>query len=178
MPIEFEKLSMMDLRSQPGTILDAVSERGKAYLVERNGQQKACLVPISFFLPDIQVSRITKEMDKLIATDELFRVNITSERELQLLFEKPCDEIDTDVVITLPHGYPNNAPTVMAENIDEASPHRWKNGTLCIYGVMDSWNPGKNDIADVLKLARRWLENYHVWKTSGDWPNTQGDHGG
>ena len=36
---------MMALRSSPGAVLDEVSREGAAYLIERNGQQRACLVP-------------------------------------------------------------------------------------------------------------------------------------
>ena len=45
MHIEFKPLPMMALRSSPGEVLDEVSREGAAYLIERNGQQKACLVP-------------------------------------------------------------------------------------------------------------------------------------
>ena len=41
--IEFKPLPMMALRSSPGEVLDEVSREGAAYLIERNGQQKACL---------------------------------------------------------------------------------------------------------------------------------------
>ena len=49
--IEFKSLPMMALRSRPGEVLDEVSREGTSFLIERNGQQLACLVPISCFLP-------------------------------------------------------------------------------------------------------------------------------
>ena len=74
MHIEFKPLPMMALRSSPGEVLDEVSREGAAFLIERNGQQKACLVPISSFLPDIQRSRVTAELDRLEESNEHYRV--------------------------------------------------------------------------------------------------------
>ena len=68
MAIEFKALPMMALRSRPGEVLDEVAREGAAFLIERNGQQKACLVPISCFLPDIQTSRMTAELDRIIGS--------------------------------------------------------------------------------------------------------------
>ena len=86
--IEFKPLPMMALRSSPGEVLDEVSKEGAAYLVERNGQQKACLVPISCFLPDIRRSRVTAELDRLEDSVEQYRVAISAEREMQFLFRE------------------------------------------------------------------------------------------
>ena len=170
MPIEFHSLSMMDLRSRPGEVLDEVARNGQAYVIERNGQQKACLVPISFFLPDIRTSRIASELDKLSDAEEHYRVVISESREIQLIFRSLLKEADIEVSVTLPHGYPNSAPIVMANPIDESCPHRWKDGSLCIYGAMDIWNPGKHDVLHVIKLCRRWLENYATWEKTAKWP--------
>ena len=51
MPLEFKSLPMMTLRSSPGEILDRVSRHGEAFVIERSGQQLACLVPIANFPP-------------------------------------------------------------------------------------------------------------------------------
>ena len=116
-------------------ILDDVAERGRAYVVERNGQQKACLVPISVFLPDISPNRISQELDSLAAENELFRVSITENREIQLVFTKTGGRKRTSgLCIRLPHGYPNKSPVVTADPIDPSSPHLWLDGSLCIFG--------------------------------------------
>lgn len=44
MPLDFKPLSMMKLRSAPGEVLDRVAQKGEAFVVERNGEQMACLV--------------------------------------------------------------------------------------------------------------------------------------
>ena len=171
MQIEFKSLPMMALRSRPGEILDEVSRDGTAFLVERNGQQKACLVPISYFLPDIQTSRVTAELDKIIDSNEHYRITISDEREIQLLFREFSGETRVDVTVTLPHGYPNKAPVVSAAPIEEGCPHRWPDGTLCIYGAVAVWNPGKHDVMHAVALFRRWIQHYSVWRQTGDWPN-------
>lgn len=174
MPINFRVLSMMDLRGKPGEVLDDVARNGQAFVIERNGQQKACLVPISFFLPDIQTNRVTAELDKLSDAEEHYRMAITDEREIQLIFRDLSGDSEIDVTVTLPHGYPSKSPIVSAEPIDEQCPHRWQDGTLCIYGAMDNWNPGEHDMLHVLKLCRRWIAHYLVWQREGEWPTDGG----
>ena len=168
--IEFKPLPMMALRSRPGEVLDEVSKEGAAYLVERNGQQKACLVPISCFLPDIQRSRVTAELDRLEDSVEQYRVAISAEREMQFLFREFSSDTRLEVTVTLPHGYPNKAPVVMAEPIEEGCPHRWPNGTLCLYGAVAVWNPGRHDVMHAVALFRRWIQHYTVWRQTTEWP--------
>ena len=170
MQIEFKSLSMMALRSRPGEVLDEVSREGAAFLIERNGQQKACLVPISCFLPDIQTTRVTAELDRIIDSNEHYRITISDEREIQLLFREFSGETRVDVTVTLPHGYPSKAPIVSAEPIEDGCPHRWPDGTLCIYGAVAMWNPGKHDVMHAVALFRRWIQHYSVWRQTGKWP--------
>ena len=174
MPIDFKTLSMMALRSKPGEVLDDVARNGQAYVIERNGQQKACLVPISFFLPDVQTSRVTAELGKLSSAKEHYRMAITDAHEIQLIFRDLNDTAEIDVTVTLPHGYPSQSPIVSAEPIDDLCPHRWQDGSLCIYGAMDIWNPGKHDMLHVLELCRRWIAHYLVWQRTGEWPTNGG----
>ena len=171
MPIEFKSLPMMALRSRPGEVLDEVSRHGAAFLIERNGQQKACLVPISYFLPDIQTSRVTAELDKINDSNEHYRVTISDQREIQLIFREFSGETPVDVTVTLPHGYPNQAPILSAAPIEDGCPHRWPDGTLCIYGAVAVWNPGKHDVMHAVALFRRWIQHYSVWRQVGKWPN-------
>ena len=173
MHIDFQPLSMMDLRSRPGEVLDDVAERGRSYVVERNGQQKACLVPISVFLPDISPNRISQELDSLAVENELFRVSITENREIQLVFTETAEKKDIRLCIRLPHGYPNKSPVVTADPIDPSSPHLWLDGSLCIFGAMATWNPGRHDVVHTLKLCRRWLSGYALWSTTGNWPERE-----
>lgn len=173
MHIDFHPLSMMDLRSQPGEVLDDVAVRGRSFVVERNGQQKACLVPISVFLPDISRSRISQELDSLAEKEELFHVSITENREIQFLFAEPANGKEIRLLIRLPHGYPNEAPIVNADPIDSSTPHVWRDGSLCIFGAMEIWNPGRHDVVYTLKLCRKWLRGYALWSNTGNWPNRE-----
>ena len=80
MKIDFKTLKMMDLRSSPGEVLDRVARDGEVFVVERNGQPKACLVPVSFLLPDIAPDRIAKELAKLDAKKESYKLTINEAR--------------------------------------------------------------------------------------------------
>ena len=51
-------VSMMQLRSQPGTVLDKVFYRNEIFIVERSGQAKAVIVPIKEYE---EMKRIKKE---------------------------------------------------------------------------------------------------------------------
>lgn len=170
MQIEFKPLPMMALRSRPGEVLDEVSRAGAAYIIERNGRQKACLVPISCFLPDIQVSRVSAELDRIMDSNERCRVAISEDREIQLVFREYSGETRVEVTVTLPHGYPNRAPVVSAAPIENGCPHRWPDGALCIYGAVAAWNPGKHDVMHAVALFRRWIQHYSVWRQSREWP--------
>ena len=170
MQIEFKSLSMMALRRRPGEVLDEVSHGGAAFLIERNGQQKACLVPVSYFLPDIQPARVAAELNRMVESNEHYRVAISDEREIELIFREFSGETVINVTVTLPHGYPSKAPVVSAEPIEAGCPHRWPDGTLCIYGAMAVWNPGKHDVMHVIALFRRWIQHYAVWQHTGAWP--------
>ena len=170
MKVEFKSLSMMALRRRPGEVLDEVSREGAAFLIKRNGQQKACLVPISYFLPDIQPSRVTTELDRMLDSNEHCRVAFSDEREIRFVFKEFSGETVVNVTVTLPHGYPNKAPVLSAEPIEVGCPHRWPDGTLCIYGAMAAWNPEKHDVMHAVALFRRWIQHYSVWRQTGEWP--------
>ena len=170
MHIEFKPLPMMALRSSPGEVLDEVSREGAAYLIERNGQQKACLVPISSFLPDIQRSRVTAELDKLKDSNEHYHVAISPAREMQFRFREFSGDTRLNVTVTLPHGYPNNAPVVTADPVEDGCPHRWPDGALCLYGAVAAWNPGRHDVVHAVALFRRWIQHYTVWRQTTEWP--------
>ena len=66
MPLDFSLLSMTELRTRPGEILDRVADEGEAFIIERSGQRKACLVPLSVLLPDIPPARIADEIQLLV----------------------------------------------------------------------------------------------------------------
>ena len=173
MLIDFKPLPMMALRSRPGEVLDEVAREGAAFLIERNGQQKACLVPISYFLPDIQTSRVTAELDRIADSNEDCRIAISREREIQLVFRELSGKTKVDVTVTLPHGYPNKAPVVSATPLDEGCPHRWPDGTLCIYGAEAVWNPGRHDVMHAVALFRKWIQHYSAWRQAGKWPKEE-----
>jgi len=170
-PQNFGLLSMTELRTRPGEILDRVADRGEAFIIERNGQQKACLVPLSVFLPDISPSRLANELDELLQKGEEPRTTFTDAREVAFRFvQKLTDNTPIETTILLPHGYPNNCPRVYATPVSTDAPHRWSDGALCLYGVLSSWNPGKHTVFSTLQLAHHWLSHYEAWRRSGQWP--------
>src|ERR1043165_4122102 len=158
MPLDFKLLSMTELRTNPGKIFDRVADDGEAFIVEKGGRRKACLVPLSFFFPDVAPSRIADEIEELEKHGEKTRLEITQEKELALRFFHPVAGGNLiDVKIILPHGYPNTCPRVYADPLSDSAPHRWSDGALCLYGVLTGWNPGRHTSVSTLQLARQWL---------------------
>lgn len=174
MPLDFSLLSMTELRNRPGEILDRVADKGEAFIIERSGQRKACLVPLSVLLPDIPPARIADEIEQLVGAGEEPSTSFTEGKELSFRFPgKLEDGTPVEIAVLLPHGYPNNCPRVYANTIGEGAPHRWADGALCLYGVMTGWNPGKHTVLSTLKLARQWLRNYESWRKDGQWPKQE-----
>jgi prevent-host-death family protein len=175
MPWDFGLLSMTELRTRPGEILDRVAEGAEAFIIERNGKRTACLVPLSFFFPDISPTRISDEIKELEDHGEVLRTEITETRELVFRFPiKVDDNNNVEIKVVLPHGYPNSCPRVYASQVSEEAPHRWRDGALCLYGVMSSWNPGKHTILSTLGFAKIWLKHYDEWHKTGQWPKQEG----
>jgi antitoxin (DNA-binding transcriptional repressor) of toxin-antitoxin stability system len=175
MHLDFALLSMTELRTRPGEILDRVADGGEMFLIERGGRRRACLVPLSFFFPDVSPSRIAAEMNELTDQGEEPSTSISDSRELAFRFpHKLADGSSVEIEIVLPHGYPNTCPRVYAIPINDTPPHRWQDGALCLYGVMSGWNPGKHTASSTLTLARQWLRHYDAWRQSGLWPKQEG----
>ena len=170
MQIDFKPLPMTELRTRPGEILDRVAENGESFVIERNGRQKACLVPLSVFLPDILSTRIADELEELEKVGESSCTTVTPEREIALKFGRGVGHDLYDITVVLPHGYPNVCPRVYADPVDSGTPHRFSDGALCIFGVMISWNPGKHTAYTALNSARQWLKHYEIWRKNGEWP--------
>jgi hypothetical protein len=169
MPLNFTTLSMMDLRGAPGEALDRVAREGEAFIIERNGQQMACLVPLSIFMPDIQPARIAREMERLNDQHETPKTSINDDKELELQFRGEGSNKQLTLIVRLPHGYPNASPKVYVDPLPDKCPHRWQDGSLCIFGVMGPWNPGQHDAVYALGLARRWISHFETWKQQGQW---------
>jgi prevent-host-death family protein len=173
MAIDFTPLPMTELRNRPGEILDRVAIGGESFVIERNGHQKACLVPLSVFLPDISSSRIAREIEELENAGESSRTSVTPEQEITFAFRRRADRDPYDITIVLPQGYPNVCPRVYVDSVASDAPHRFADGALCIFGVMTSWNPGKHTALVALENARRWLRHYEDWRKNGEWPQPQ-----
>lgn len=170
MRLDFTPLSMTELRTRPGEILDRVAEDGEAFLIERNGRQRACLVPISVFLPDISPARIARELDELEKAGEVTYATITGGKEVAIRVRHSQGDNAYSIIVTLPHNYPNACPRVYVSDVDQNAPHRFADGALCIFGVMSSWNPGRHTARDALDNARQWLSRYESWRHTGSWP--------
>jgi prevent-host-death family protein len=170
--VDFKTLKMMELRSSPGEVLDRVARDGEVFVVERNGQPKACLVPVSFLLPDIPPDRIAKEMNKLNAKDEKYKLTINDNKELEISCVETAAGENVVISIVLPHGYPNAAPRIYAAQVAPNAPRRWPDGSLSIFGATAAWNAKAHDASHALSLARVWLKHYAKWRKTGEWPES------
>jgi prevent-host-death family protein len=174
MKIDFKTLTMMELRSSPGEVLDRVDRDGDVFVVERNGQPMACLVPVSFLMPDIAPERIAEELKKLIEKKENYKLTITENKELEVNFHETAAGENIVISIVLPHGYPNSAPRICASGVLPNTPNRWQDGSLSIFGAVATWNVKSHDITHALTLARSWLKQYTKWRKTGVW--LEGSH--
>ena len=168
--IDFKTLSMMELRSSPGEVLDRVARDGDVYVVERNGQPKACLVPVSFLLPDISPERVAKELSKLKDKDESFKMTINEKKELEISCLENAGGDAVVLTVVMPHGYPDTAPRIYAAQLVSDTPKRWQDGSLAIFGSMAVWNAKSHDVPYALTLGRAWLKQYSKWRKTGEWP--------
>lgn len=174
MKVDFKTLKMMELRSSPGDVLDRVARDGEVFVVERNGQPKACLVPVSFLLPDISPDRIAKELGRLEANQESYKLTITEKKELEVSCRESVAGDDVLISIILPHGYPDAAPRIYAAQIAANAPKLWPDGSLAIFGTTAAWNAKAHDISHALGHARIWLKRYAAWRKTGTWPSEDG----
>ena len=163
MHLNFRLLSMMELRNAPGKVLDRVALRHEAFIVERNGQQIACLVPVSYVMPDVQGHRVAKELELLDAAEERYRTRINDDKELELRFPGEGASGQATLTVRLPHGYPGSSPRVFAKPLAEGCPDCWHDGSLCLFGAMELWNPERHDVPRALALARKWLASHETW---------------
>src|SRR5262249_35595185 len=155
--LEFKPLPMTELRTRPGEILDRVADGGESFVIERNGRQKACLVPLSVFLPDISPARIAYELNRLERAGESTRTTITANKEVAIRLQCVIGE-EYDITVLLPHNYPNACPRVYADPVISDAPHRFSDGALCIFGMTSTWNPGKHTVTDAVNGAQLWLK--------------------
>jgi prevent-host-death family protein len=175
--IDFKTLAMMQLRNSPGEILDRVARDGEVFVIERNGEPKACLVPIHFLLPDIAPDRIAREIERLDEKyHDKYTLTITDKHELRIGFLETAAGENIVLTVVLPHGYPQAAPRVHADPLDPETPHLWPDGSLSLFGDPSLWNGKGHDVVHVLSLARQWLRNYAVWRRTGKWPQDSDDH--
>lgn len=176
MKIDFKSLKMMELRSSPGEVLDRVAEDGEVFVIERNGQPRACLVPVSFLLPDISPDKITEELNQLRDKKENYKLTINENKELEINFHEVAAGENIVISIVLPHGYPNSAPRIYALHVPPNTPQCWQDGALSIFGAMATWNSKTHNVVYALGLAKKWLKQYAKWKKVGEWPKDLKDY--
>ena len=170
MKIDFRTLKMMQLRSSPGEVLDRVARDGDVFVIERNGEPMACLVPVSFLLPDISPDRVKQELSKLDEMNETYKLTINENKELEINCHETAAGENVLLSIVLPHGYPDLAPRIYALHLPTNTPKRWQDGSLSIFGATAAWNVKSHDVFYALTLARRWLNQYRKWRKTGRWP--------
>jgi hypothetical protein len=177
--IDFKTVSMMQLRKSPGEYLDRVANDDDVFVVERDGHARACLVPVSFLLPDISGDCIARELERLRTAGESFKLAITEQKELEIKCHESAGGDSVIISVVLPHGYPGTAPRIYAislvpSHMPSNTPRRREDGSLLVFGVSSKWDAECHDAVHALVLARRWLKQYEKWRRTGEWPTASG----
>jgi hypothetical protein len=107
-------------------------------------------VSVSYLLPDIAPDRIIKELTKLDAKHETYKLTINDHKEIEISCCETAAGEKVVISIVLPHRYPNTAPRIYAEQVVPDAPHRWPDGSLSIFGATAAWNVKTHDAAHAL----------------------------
>lgn len=61
--------------------------------------------------------------------------------------------------------------------IREDAPHRFEDGSLCLYYFGDgSWNRNKKIAETILPWTAEWLRFYEIWLATGEWLGNEAPH--
>lgn len=82
---------------------------------------------------------------------------------------KPIADVNIEfsVVIAYPADYPYRPPTlwVLQPELEPNAPHRYIDGSLCVYAK--NWDPERGTAASCVTLIAAWLIGYLNWSETG-----------
>lgn len=68
---------------------------------------------------------------------------------------------------------------VKSPRLDSHAPHRYSDGSLCLYYPRDgSWTPYKYISETIVPWTALWLAFYEIWTTTGQWYGLEAPHRG
>jgi len=68
--------------------------------------------------------------------------------------------------------------TVVRPALDPRAPHRYPNGSLCLYYPKDqSWHPSRYIAETIVPWTAEWLLFYELWQETGTWWGPEAPHG-
>ena len=71
----------------------------------------------------------------------------------------------------------NPSVVVLRPPIREAAPHRFEDGSLCLYYFRDgSWGRNKKIAQTIIPWTAEWLRFYEIWLFSGEWFGIEAPH--
>ena len=73
------------------------------------------------------------------------------------------------VSAVLPTRYPNQPPAlhVLKPTLADGCPHRFMDGSLCVYPK--NWIPATGTVVQAIANAADWLRLYESWRRTGTW---------
>ena len=73
------------------------------------------------------------------------------------------------VSAVVPARYPNQPPAlhVLKPGIPRGCPHRFEDGSLCVYPK--NWIPATGTVVQTIANAADWLHSYEGWQRTGVW---------
>jgi len=109
-----------------------------------------------------------------------FQIDSCGEPHVEGMISTPS--LTTTVRLEYPPYYPIIWPKVYPIPPRYNSPHKNSDFSMCLFYPSDpveySWNPIKDNSADILKIAFEWVFKQGYWEMTGKWPGKEAPHGG
>ncbi len=65
----------------------------------------------------------------------------------------------------------------LVHDADDNLPHIYPDGSLCLHEP-DQWTPGDRIAKTILPWTSEWLLHYEIWRATGEWCGSGGNHTG
>ena len=88
-------------------------------------------------------------------------------------------ETSPEYLVEVTYRPPKSPPVrVLSPPLQPNAPHRYPDGSLCVYYPRDwSWSPAKFIAYTIVPWTALWLTFYELWLQTGEWHGPEAPHG-